>query len=109
MLLSTTLAAPVVERRQASSAVAPIATPYPPPGSSGSPRGSESLLGYSPENDDNIPYDDSTEIPSSDYQLAPGQTIDADTGVYIDLSTVENPQPIRGPPGDSPTDPGPRM
>ncbi|KAK5120624.1 hypothetical protein LTR85_005982 [Meristemomyces frigidus] len=84
----------------------PTQTPYGPPGSSGSLRGSEALLGYSPVNP--IDEDQSTEIPPSDFQLAPGQTADADLGLYLDLSTVKNPQPIRGSGSKQPTDPGPR-
>lgn len=109
-LLSTALTAPVVEKRQsATSDAAQIPNATPPAGSSGSLRGSLDLGGYSSSNDAGLPKDDSTQIPSSEYQLAPGQDVDADIGLYFDLSTVENPQPIRGSPDDSPTDPGPRM
>lgn len=113
-LLSYTWAAPAparIEPRQASSSSAvsgvvdaPTATPYPPKGSTGTLRGSEDLLGYSPSN----PLSDKdTQIPADEYQLAPGQSENADLGLYLDLSHVENPQPIRGY-KDGPTDPGPR-
>lgn len=81
------------------------AQPAGPPGASGSLRGSESLLGYNPANP--VPTTPSTQIPPSEFQLAPGQSEDKDLGFYIDLSNVTNPQPIRGE-TDSPTDPGPR-
>ena len=75
-----------------------------PPAASGSFRGPESLLGYDASNSVST---DSTVIPPSDFELAPGQSEDADLGLYIDLKDVENPQPIRG--GTTgPTEPGPR-
>ncbi|CAN9079875.1 unnamed protein product [Alternaria alternata] len=75
-----------------------------PSGASGSLRGSEDYLGYNPSN----PVDmKSTVIPPEDFELAPGQSEDAKLGLYIDLSNVKNPQPIRG--GTTgPTEPGPR-
>jgi hypothetical protein len=80
-------------------------TPSGPPGASGSLRGPASLAGNQPGLV--IPTEPSTVIPPDEFQLAPGQSEDADLGLYLDLSTVENPQPIRG--GDTaPTDPGPR-
>ncbi|OJJ07766.1 hypothetical protein ASPVEDRAFT_33956 [Aspergillus versicolor CBS 583.65] len=63
-------------------------------------RGSQDLLGYSPDN--KIP-DSSAEI---HYTPVPGQKDDEDLGVYLDFSKTENPQPIRGSLGG--TDPGPR-
>ncbi|KAF2726243.1 oxalate decarboxylase, secreted [Polychaeton citri CBS 116435] len=84
----------------------PTATPIGPPGATGQQRGPLSLNGYSPDNPTDQGGD--TVIPSSDYKLAPGQTEDADLGLYLDMTDIENPQPIRGPPGDAPTDPGPR-
>jgi len=42
----------------------------------------------------------------SSYTLAPLQTADADLGLYLDLSTNPNPQPIRG--GNGAIDAGPR-
>jgi len=111
-LLSTGLTAPSpvqgrdIRVRQADAAELPTATAIGPPGGSGELRGPESLAGFGSSSNQISSPD--TQIPSSDYQLAPGQTVDQDTGVYIDLSSVENPQPIRGPPTDSPTDPGPR-
>lgn len=79
--------------------------PSGPPGASGSLRGSSALLGYNPSNPE--PTTPSTQISPSEFQLAPGQTEDKDLGLYIDLTKVTNPQPIRGE-TDSPTDPGPR-
>jgi hypothetical protein len=44
-------------------------------------------------------------ISPSDLDLGPGQSADADLRLYIDLTNVENPQPIRG--GQTgPTEPG---
>lgn len=75
-----------------------------PPGSSGNLRGGANLIGYNPANPIQTA---STQIPTSDFQLAPGQTEDADLGLYLDFTGVENFQPIRGN-DNSPTDPGPR-
>ena len=106
-LLLPTLAWPApapaaVHRRQENEAAS--ATPVPPPGSTGSLRGSNSLGGYSSSN----PLtSEEIQIPPSDFELGPGQDANADLGFYLDLSDVENPQPIRGT-GDGPTDPGPR-
>lgn len=102
-----TLAAPArLQARQSGAGVAaPVATPFVPPGSSGSLRGSPDLGGYSPSNP--VDTQDSTVIPPDEFQLAPGQTEDANLGLYLDLSTVQNPQPIRGG-STGPTDPGPR-
>nr|POE56417.1 oxalate decarboxylase oxdc [Quercus suber] len=83
----------------------PTETPYGPPGSSGSLRGSEALIGYNPANP--VETDDSTVVPPSDFELAPGQSEDPDLGLYLDFSDIENPQPIRGG-STAPTDPGPR-
>jgi len=109
-------AAPAPARLQArqsdggevGGAVAAVATqtPYGPPGSSGSLRAKQDLLGYNPANP--VATQDSTVIPPDEFQLAPGQTEDADLGLYLDLSTVKNPQPIRGYSDKKPTDPGPR-
>ncbi|KAH7080962.1 RmlC-like cupin domain-containing protein [Paraphoma chrysanthemicola] len=75
-----------------------------PPAASGSLRGSEALLGFNPSN----PISEKTTvIPPSEFELGKGQSEDANLGLYIDLSKVKNPQPIRG--GTTkPTDPGPR-
>lgn len=108
-LLSTALTAPSPAKKAVqarSEGAAPAATAVGPAGGSGSLRAGTNLGGYGPSSDQISSPD--TKIPSSDYQLAPGQTVDADTGLYLDFSTVENPQPIRGSPIDSPTDPGPR-
>lgn len=117
-LLAPAYAAPAlppskIEARQSnggevggSVVLLPTQTPYGPDGSKGSLRGSEALLGYNPKNP--VAVDESTEVPSSDFELAPGQTADDNVGLYLDLSKVENPQPIRGGNGQQPTDPGPR-
>lgn len=83
----------------------PTQTPYGPSGASGSLRGPTSLAGYNPA----FPVDTAlpATVPQDQYQLAPGQEEDADLGLYLDLASVENPQPIRGG-TNAPTDPGPR-
>ncbi|KAL0263220.1 hypothetical protein SLS55_002198 [Diplodia seriata] len=63
-------------------------------------RGSPALQGYNPSNI--LTDEDTTDV---QYELAPGQTDDADLGTYLDFSDIENPQPIRGSKGG--TDPGP--
>lgn len=111
-LLSSVLAAPAPVPKSARKKVAerqdsnpPTADPVGPPGASGSLRGSSSLGGYQ----SNDPVDKSlpATVPQSEYQLAEGQTANTDLGLYLDFSTVENPQPIRGG-TKAPTDPGPR-
>lgn len=104
-ILKCAWAAPAPVRARQESGEAPTATPYGPPGSSGSLRGNPALGGYNPANPEAT--QESTVIPPSDYELALGQSENADLGLYLDLSTVENPQPIRGS-TNSPTDPGPR-
>jgi hypothetical protein len=75
-----------------------------PSGAAGSLRGSEALIGYNPSNP---VTKETTVIPPNDFELGTGQSEDADLGLYIDLSNVKNPQPIRG--GTTgPTEPGPR-
>jgi len=98
--------APVKPRQAGGNPAEPTETPYGPPGSSGSLRGSTNLAGPGPASNQISSPD--TDIPSNQYQLAPGQTADSDLGLYLDFSNVDNPQPIRGPPDNSPTDPGPR-
>ncbi|KAF2847420.1 Bicupin, oxalate decarboxylase/oxidase [Plenodomus tracheiphilus IPT5] len=71
---------------------------------SGSLRGSASLLGYDSANP---VTKQSTVIPPAEFEVAPGQAKDPDLGLYIDLSTVQNPQPLQGS-TSAPTDPGPR-
>lgn len=84
-----------------------------PVGASGSVYGPQSLRGNAGDKGS------ATEVgpgvpaktgPSSnyvgDYTLAPGQEADADLGLYLDLTTNQNPQPIRG--SNGATDPGPR-
>lgn len=114
-LLSSVLAAPAPNRvkpRQESAVQFfdntnnPTATPFGPAGASGSLRGGPELRGPNPTNVVN--FNDPAVVSSSAYSVLPLQTADADTGFYLDLSQVENPQPIRGNGGKSPTDPGPR-
>ncbi|ORX91672.1 RmlC-like cupin domain-containing protein [Clohesyomyces aquaticus] len=88
-------------KAQSSAPVNPLAASR----ASGSLRGSESLLGNNPSIP--IPTEPSTVIPPGQFELAPGQTEDEQLGLYIDLSNVKNPQPIRGG-STGPTDPGPR-
>lgn len=85
----------------------PTASPTTIPftGSSGSLRGSDALNGYNPSNPIK---DESTVIPPSDFELAPGQSEEASLGLFLDFDGVENFQPIRGS-TSNPTDPGPRM
>ena len=73
-----------------------------PPGSSGDPYGSEEFLG---PNGNPVNPADSAIV--TNYHLVPGQTEDANLGLFLDLEEAENPQPIRGSNGG--TDPGPRM
>ncbi|KAF2739725.1 hypothetical protein EJ04DRAFT_288269 [Polyplosphaeria fusca] len=82
-----------------------VSDPEGPPGSSGSLRGSESLLGFDSSN--SVPKEPSTVIPPDQFEVAPGQAEDPKLGLYIDLSTVKNPQPLQGS-TTGPTDPGPR-
>lgn len=76
-----------------------------PPGASGSLRGSAALLGFDSLN--NIPTTPSTVIPPDEFEVAPGQSENPNLGLYVDLSTVKNPQPLQGS-LTAPTDPGPR-
>lgn len=97
---------PDLTRRQAHSdpAAVPDVDFQGPPGSSGSLRGGSNLVGYNPAN----PIQTATTVdPPSDFELAPGQTEDADLGLYLDFTGVNNFQPIRGS-SDAPTDAGPR-
>ena len=97
--IASAWAAPATQP-QASGAVNTV------PGSSGDLRPAPELVGYASSN--RIPTSPSTEIPTDEFELAPGQSEDKELGVFIDLSKVENPQPIRG--GNTgPTDPGPRL
>ncbi len=104
-LLSQVLAGPVAARVDRRAADVPTVTPYGPSGASGQLRGSEDLNGYDSSNP--IDYKESTVVPADEYELAPGQSQDPDLGLYLDLSNVENPQPVRGG-TKAPTDPGPR-
>jgi len=95
-----------------------------PPGASGNLRGPASLIGLNPAVSlqllcrgsrsslksfvlQNPIETATTQIPTSEFDLAPGQSEDADLGLYLDATGVKNFQPIRGS-TDSPTDPGPR-
>jgi hypothetical protein len=106
LLPSLAIPQPDLTRRQAHSdpAAVPDVDFQGPPGSSGNLRGGADLLGYKPANPVQTA---STQIPPTEFQLAPGQTEDADLGFYLDFKDVENFQPMRGS-SDSPTDPGPR-
>lgn len=88
-LLNTAHGAPAVPRAAATSS-----------GANPPLRGSPDLAGYSPSN---TVSDEDTNAFS--YSLAPGQTADANLGLYLDFSNVDNPQPIRGSKGGN--DPGP--
>lgn len=74
------------------------------PGASGALRGDASLAGYYPAEPTSIL---DTEVPTSLYSLAPGQTANPTVGLSFDFSNIDLPQPIRGG-SDSPDDPGPR-
>lgn len=106
LLASTSWAMPQVTYASNTVDLVPTNAPQPlAPGSQGSLRGSQSLVGYASSQSDD-PIQD-TVVPPSDYQLAPGQSEDPDLGLYLDLNNVLNPQPIRGG-TNAPTDPGPR-
>ncbi|KAF4769299.1 hypothetical protein HAV15_008825 [Penicillium sp. str.  len=64
-------------------------------------RGSNSLVGYSPDNKGG-----SDSRPDIKYTLVPGQKDDPKIGAHLDFEKADNPQPIRGPTGAD--DPGPR-
>ena len=89
-----------------SIVAAPVNTvpglPVGPPGASGSIIGSAAFQGT-----DGNPVDPSDSAFVSDYQLVAGQSQDSDDGLYLDFTSIPNPQPIRGTGGG--TDPGPRM
>lgn len=63
-------------------------------------RGSDSLVGYSPDNKGG-----SDSPPDIEYTLVPGQKEDQKIGSYLDFEKADNPQPIRGSTGAD--DPGP--
>lgn len=63
-------------------------------------RGSDSLVGYSPDNKGG-----SDSRPDIKYTLVPGQKEDPKIGAHLDFEKADNPQPIRGPTGAD--DPGP--
>lgn len=78
----------------------PSGIPPGPPGAMGSIYGFSSFDGP-----DGNPVNPADSAIVTDYQLVPGQTEAADLGLYLDLESVPNPQPIRGTGGG--TDPGP--
>lgn len=106
-LASSALAIPAPQASAVSGPIDPsavVSDQVLPTGASGSLRGSESLIGYASSNPLST---ESTIIPPDEFELGTGQSADADEGLYIDLTNVKNPQPIRG--GTTgPTDPGPR-
>lgn len=63
-------------------------------------RGSDSLVGYLPDNKGG-----SDSPPDIEYTLVPGQKEDPKIGSYLDFEKADNPQPIRGSTGAD--DPGP--
>jgi hypothetical protein len=71
-----------------------------PPGAVGSLRGSEALLGPGGE-----PVNQASSAIVSNYNEVPGQKASANTGLYLDFTKTQNPQPIRESLGG--TDPGP--
>ena len=105
MLLSAVWAAPALHKRLNDPPNVPLADAVGPPGASGALRGGKALAGFSSSNVVNT--EPSTQIPPSEFELAPGQSEKEDLGLYLDFSTVESPQPIRGS-TTGPTDPGPR-
>ena len=106
-LFSTCLIAALVPAISAAptGAALPLSIPtgqaIGPPGSSGQVYGSEEFLGPNGN-----PVDPADSAIVTDYKLVPGQTADANLGLYLDLEGTANPQPIRGSTGG--TDPGPR-
>lgn len=100
LILSQADCAPAAARDALPIAI-PSAVAPGPPGASGSLYGSQSL-----EGPDGNPVDPADSAEVNDYQLVPGQTEDQDLGLYLDLESVPNPQPIRGTGGG--TDGGPR-
>jgi hypothetical protein len=93
-------ALPAPAPQAASSAVSSgSATSEAPSGPTGL-RGSSDLLGTNGE-----PILTSNSAIVKDYQYVHGQSQDKDLGLYLDFTSVPNPQPIRGTHGA--TDPGP--
>lgn len=84
----------------------PTELPYGPTNARGSLRGPTGLAGYNPSNPVNTELPGY--IPADQVQLVPNQEADADLGLYLDLTEVDIPQPIRGGGKNAPTDPGPR-
>jgi hypothetical protein len=66
-------------------------------------RGGASLLGPGPNE---LNPSNSAVVPPSTYELAPGQSADANLGIPFVFTDTTNPQPLRGTQGA--TDPGPR-
>ena len=106
-LAGSALALPAPQASAVSGPVDPsavVSDQVLPSGASGSLRGSEALIGFAAANPIST---ESTVIPTDEFELGTGQSADPDEGLYIDLTNVKNPQPIRG--GTTgPTDSGPR-
>lgn len=99
LLLSSALAFPAqgdLRKRQT------VVTELPSGPVPGDPRGPTSLNGFN-----SVAATQTPTVEPIDFTLAPGQGDDADLGIYIDGSKAENLQPVRGPPDQIPTDPGP--
>lgn len=107
LLAPAAFAAPAGVKRadvSVNAPVAPTATPYGPQGASGSLRGAKSLAGSDPS----YPTSNQiTETPEDEIKFGENQKADPSEGLYIDLSDVQDPQPIAGK-GNGPTDPGPQ-
>lgn len=100
-LLAACWASILISTSAAAPASMPTTQAAGPPGATGQLYGPETLERPGGEGVDTA---DSAIV--SQYDLVPGQQEDADIGLYLDLSAVRNPQPIRGTNGG--TDPGPR-
>lgn len=84
----------------------PTRLPFGPTNARGSLRGPTSLAGYNPSTPVNTELP--AVIPEDQVQLVANQEADTDLGLYLDLTEVDVPQPIRGGGKKAPTDPGPR-
>lgn len=103
-LAGSAFAFPAPQATTVGGPVDPSAVVSDQTGVSGSLRGSEALIGFAASNPIST---ESTVIPPDGFELGTGQSANPDEGLYIDLTNVKNPQPIRG--GTTgPTDPGPR-
>ena len=100
-LLAACLAATLISTSAAAPASMPTTQAAGPPGATGQLYSPEILEGPG-----GAPVDTGDSAIVSHYDLVPGQQEEADIGLYLDLSAVRSPQPIRGTNGG--TDPGPR-